>query len=184
VTPYEYIVSEILLQQTQADTVAEFAPGFFQKYTCWSDIDEAGEEELSNSLQPIGLYKQRSRKLKKLASTVLERGDLNFEFAQLIQLPGIGQYIASAAVARFGDDCEPMLDTNSVRVLRRYFDLEVKSDYRRDENLREIAREVVSSSDCLELNWALIDIGRLFCTARSPNHRDCPLKYNCLYYKN
>jgi A/G-specific adenine glycosylase len=75
-----------------------------------------------------------------------------------------------------------MLDTNMARVLKRYFDLEIRADIRKDKELRELARKAVKGPDCLSYNWAILDLGALYCTSRRAWQAECPLRHTCVDY--
>jgi A/G-specific adenine glycosylase len=53
---YKYIIAEVLLQRTKAETVAKFFNGFIQKYPNWESINCATINSIENYLKPIGLY--------------------------------------------------------------------------------------------------------------------------------
>ncbi len=176
---FEYTVTEILLQSTRTDVVAGFAPFFLSELPSWEHIATTPTADIAELLKPIGLYRQRAERLKALASTLLTLPELPVTFRELIGLPAIGLYIASAVSTRFGGECHPMLDTNMARVLKRCFHLKIRVDIRVDKELRELASKIVAGTNCLEYNWAILDIGRLYCTSRSPKHAVCPLRGCC-----
>src|SRR6056297_1972678 len=72
-TNYERIISEVLLQRTRVETVANFFPKFINKYPSWKKLGEASKEELQEALKPIGLYNQRGARLYKLAQEMKGR---------------------------------------------------------------------------------------------------------------
>ncbi|MFN8240737.1 MAG: hypothetical protein U0X39_08310 [Bacteroidales bacterium] len=69
---YEYIISETLLQRTKAETIAKFYPNFIQKLPNWTSLNSCKVEELEDLLKPIGLYRQRASRLKKLAEEMIK----------------------------------------------------------------------------------------------------------------
>lgn len=175
IEPYEYTVTEILLQQTQAKTVAEFTGGFFERFDSWDSLQSCDVEDIARHLRPLGLQNQRAKRLHALARAVTEIGSIPVDYESLLGLPGISFYVASAIATRFGSECHVMLDVNIARVFERYFDLRIYADFRKDKELRELANQVVRGGNCLQYNWALLDIAALHCRRRNPNHEDCPL---------
>jgi A/G-specific adenine glycosylase len=68
---YRYIIAETLLQRTKAETVAKFYPGFIERFPNWEAINSTHQRTISSYLKPIGLYKQRAARLKKLAKEMV-----------------------------------------------------------------------------------------------------------------
>lgn len=103
-------------------------------------------------------------------------------FRELLELPGVGLYVASAVAVRVGGEQHAMLDTNMSRLLKRYFGLQTLVDFRRDRKLRELAIRVVRGRDCLISNLTILDLGSQYCTSSNPNHEACPLRNGCRFY--
>ena len=94
---YERIVAELLLQRTQANTVAKFYPGFIEEYPSWEVLAQATEDDLRALLQPIGLWRRRASTMVALASVMAKKqGRLPVSRDELERLPGISQYMASS----------------------------------------------------------------------------------------
>ena len=70
---YQKIISEVLLQRTKAETAAKFFPEFIKKYPSWKKLGLATEEELKNTLRPIGLYNQKGARIFKLDQEMCNR---------------------------------------------------------------------------------------------------------------
>lgn len=117
ITTFEYLITEVLLQQTRADMGARFAGGFFQRFHGWTDILSTGVDDLADALQPLGLHRQRAERLMRLAAAFSKAGVVPVSYAELIRQPGVGQYAASTIAVRFGEEHQPMLDTNMARLL-------------------------------------------------------------------
>jgi A/G-specific adenine glycosylase len=182
VSIFEYLLTEIFLQQTKAETVSKFYKVFFQCFQSWDELSQISVEDLANTLRPLGLHNQRAQRISNLAQAILYIGNTPTSFENLIKLPGIGLYVASAVASRFGNECHPMLDVNMVRVLTRYFDLTVKVEIRRDLQLRTLAHKIVEGEYCVQFNWAILDIGAMYCTQRNPNHVNCLLRQQCIFF--
>jgi A/G-specific adenine glycosylase len=178
VSQFQYLVTEVLLQQTRAESVAELWNAFFARFDSWDRILETPRDELRDAIRPLGLYRQREDQLRVLAG-IASASSLAAHFADLLLLPGVGPYIASAVAVRFAHEDEAMLDTNMARVLQRYFDIKICVDFRRDRALRTLARKVIAGDNRLHLNLTILDIGALFCTSRNPKHEQCPLRGSC-----
>ena len=166
---YKKTIAEVLLQRTRAETVAEFSPGFFARYSSWSQLAEADENELTAVIRPVGLWRRRSKALINLAREMVKRnGRLPKNREELEALPGVGQYIANSIMLLCHNRPQPLLDTNMARVLERYFGPRTLSDIRYDPYLQRLARLVVDCPDAIALNWAILDFAAKTCLNPSP----------------
>ncbi|MBC8487567.1 MAG: hypothetical protein H8D45_16170 [Bacteroidetes bacterium] len=181
-TNYQKIVSEVLLQRTKAVTIAKFFPKFIRKYPSWKQLGNATEEELQESLRPIGLYKQRGSRLFKLAQELKKRkGRFPKERSEVEELPMMGQYITNAYELFILKKSSPLLDVNMARVIERYFGQRKLSDIRYDPYLQDLAHKLVTSINSYEINWAIIDFAASICKARDPKCPMCSLNKNCKF---
>jgi len=183
-TQYERIIAELLLQRTRAETVALHFSGFIKKFYSWERIAACSVEELEIELRPMGLWKRRTTSLLQLANSILNY-DGNFPTTrqEIENLPGIGQYLCNAIFLICFDKPEPLLDVNFMRIIDRYFDLPRKVDFRYDDSIQKLARNIVSYNSPLVMNYALLDYGALVCKKKSPLCDKCVLKSHCSYLK-
>jgi len=183
-TIYLQVISEILLQRTRAETVAEFIEKFKGVYPSWKLLDKASITELAKVLQPIGLWNRRSATLKRLAAEMVKRGGVFPEDRQeLEQLPGVGQYVANAILLLDKGQPQPLLDVNMARVLERFFGPRKRADIRHDPYLQDLATSVVHCDRAKELNWAVLDFAAQICRARNPFCKECPLRSTCSFFQ-
>lgn len=171
---YHIYISEIMLQQTQANRVAKyFYPRFLEKFPSLEALANSTEEEVLSLWSGLGYY-TRARNLHKCAKICKKTG-LPDDMKSLQKLPGIGRYTASA-ICSFGyGQVVAVVDTNIARVLKRYFALlHVK-----DEAVWEIAWKFLNTKSPKEHNLALMDLGSLVCTAKNPKCLLCPLMLTC-----
>jgi len=182
---YQYVIAEVLLQRTKADTIAKFYPGFIKEFPNWQSLANAKLERIAEYLKPVGLYTQRSDRLKNLAMEMVKRnGRLPRDRAELESIPFMGQYIANAVELVIFNEPSPLVDVNMARVLERFFGPRKLSDIRYDPYLQELSYKIVDHVDTKKLNWAILDFAALVCKARNPVHEKCPLNKCCCYYKN
>lgn len=73
VTKYQLIVTEILLQRTRSETVANFFKIFFKQYPSWKKLAEAEEYQIGRIIKPIGLWRRRATIIKQLAMKMAMR---------------------------------------------------------------------------------------------------------------
>lgn len=183
-TVYHKIVAEVLLQRTRAQVVDGFLPHFLKRYPSWNRLAAASEKELGVVLKPLGLWKRRAASLKNLASEMAFRnGRFPTDRIEIESLPGVGQYIASAVMLFCNDAAEPLLDVNMARVLERYFGPRTLADIRYDPYLQALGRQIISGSDAVRMNWAILDFAAAICILRDPACNKCPLSRECEYYR-
>ncbi len=179
---YVLVVSEILLQRTRAATVAAFFPRFVRRFSGWNHLAGATDSELRAFLEPIGLWRRRAAVLRALAQEMQRRrGRFPATRDEIEELPGIGQYIASAVLLFCHGSREPFLDVNMARVLERCFAPRKLADIRYDIWLQSLARRVVSHKQAIEINWAILDLASKACLIRRPICKVCPLCGCCRY---
>lgn len=175
--PYGVYVSEIMLQQTQVSRVlGMYYDPFMRAFPTLVDLANAPEERVLKMWEGLGYY-SRARNLHKSARICLELygGRLPRDRSKLLSLPGIGKYSAGA-IACFGfGQSVGFVDGNIRRVFCRLFTL---SEPKQSE-LEDYANLLVDSLRSFEYNQALLDVGALICTPRSPSCGSCPLESLC-----
>lgn len=181
-TNYQRIISEVLLQRTKAETVSKFFHKFIKKYPTWKKLSGASIRELEKMLQPIGLQKQRAKRLYSFAQEMKKR---NCRFPtnreEIDKIPFVGQYIGNAIELFVFNKPKPLLDVNMARVLERFFGERKLADIRYDPYLQKLSFDVVNYSYPKKINWALLDFGNLMCKSKSPECSFCKLKKTCRY---
>ena len=184
--PYKILISEILLQKTRAENVVAVFNRFATKYPNAKKLSIASFSELKHEIEILGLHTQRATKLQKLAKILVTKcdGKVPNNKEELLELPGIGIYIANAVLCfAFGYDV-PLLDTNIGRIIERVFTVKVAGEERKKHEVWEMIAEFVPEGKAREYNYSLIDFGALVCTARNPRHDLCPLTEICDYYSS
>ena len=182
--PYKILISEILLQKTRAENVVAVFNRFVTKYPNAEKLSTASFSELKNEIEILGLHTQRATKLQKLAGILVEKynGTVPNNKKELLELPGIGIYVANAVLCfAFGYDV-PLLDTNIGRIIERVFSAKVAGEERKKSKVWDMIAEFVPEGKSREYNYSLIDFGALVCTAKNPRHNLCPLTEICDYY--
>jgi A/G-specific adenine glycosylase len=182
--PYAVWVSEIMLQQTQVDTVIPYYRHWMARFPDIQTLAAADEQAVLSAWEGLGYY-ARARNLWRATRQLVASGrnQLPSDVGELEALPGIGRYTAGAiASIAFGVDA-PALDGNIKRVLSRLHDLALPVD--RPEGLRrlwELAAADLARGRAGDHNQALMDLGALICLTRDPRCELCPLKSVCLAY--
>ena len=181
--PYQVLVLEIMLQRTPAERVNELFHRFLKKYPDAHAILRASDENLESDIHTLGLQRRRRILLKNLAVCLVERynGRVPINEKELLQLPGVGKYVANAVLCYSHGKSVPLIDTNAARVLGRVFGLLVSSDPSSDEHLWTFTQRMLPQMRVREFNWALIDLGALICRPKTPVCNECPMFDRCLY---
>lgn len=184
-THYQYVIAEVLLQRTKAETIAKFYPAFLNDFPNWKSLANADIEKLEEYLKPVGLYRQRSRRLMSLAKEMVKRnGRLPKNRNELESIPFMGQYIANAVELVIFNEPSPLVDVNMARVLERFFGKRKMADIRYDPYLQSLSYKIVEHESAKEINWAVLDFAAMVCKSNSPIHENCPLKRNCKHLKD
>lgn len=183
-THYQIIIAETLLQRTKAETVSKFYSQFIKDFPNWTSLAQADTAEIEQYLKPIGLYRQRAKRLKSLALEMVKRkGKLPRDRAELESIPFMGQYIANAVELIIYKQPSPLIDVNMARLLERYFGKRKMADIRYDPYLQKLSYIIVKHSKAKEINWAILDFAAIICKANNPHCIICPLRQNCALYK-
>lgn len=169
---YHIYLSEIMLQQTQVNRVQEeYYPQFLAKFPTLKSLSKASLDEVFASWSGLGYY-SRARNLHATSQIVDE---LPRDVEELLKLPGIGRYTASA-ICSFGyNQNVPVVDTNIARVIKRVFALLEPQE----KEIWEKAELLLNEKAPREHNLALMDLGSMICVPKNPNCQECPLSFTC-----
>ena len=182
--PYRIWVSEIMLQQTRVAAVLGYYARFLEAFPTVEALAAAPEERLMKLWEGLGYY-SRARNLQKTARLVAERsGRFPETYAELLALPGIGDYTASAiASAAFGKR-EAAVDGNVLRVMMRLTDCR---DDIADPKVKKAVRAQVqavmpeTAEDIRVFNQATMELGATVCAPNGPPRcLECPARDFCL----
>ena len=179
--PYQVWVSEIMLQQTRTETVAEYYKRFLARFPDVFALAQASEEDVLKCWEGLGYY-SRARNLHQTAQIVAEQmaGRFPQNPESLRGLPGIGDYTAAAIASIAYDFPEPAMDGNLTRVLSRFHgireDVGIPSVKRQ---LMNLARQDMPDTRCGDFNQALMDLGATVCVPGTPGCEQCPLRTLC-----
>jgi len=176
---YYTLVSEIMLQQTQVATVIPYFNRFIKIIPSLEILAKIQNKKLIKLWEGLGYY-SRARNLKKTAQVVIKnfKGKLPNNFEDLISLPGIGNYTASAILAIAFNKPYIPLDGNIERVLKRYLYLKKDNEIQKD-NLIQKKSIFGTSSRSSDYAQALMELGALICKPTNPLCNQCPISKKC-----
>jgi A/G-specific adenine glycosylase len=178
--PYHVVVSEFMLQQTQVERVLAAFEGFIDRFDSFASLAAATRAEVVRAWKGLG-YNLRAIRLHELARAVVERhqGSLPSDAAALRALPGVGPYTVAAIRAFAFEIDDVAIDVNLRRIVHRLrFGIEHPPKASASE-VDETARALLARGRAHAWNSALMDLGALICTARSPKCSLCPLREWC-----
>lgn len=181
--PYKIFIAEIMLHRTRALQVEKTYREFIIKYPDFNSICKAGHEKILNELSGLGL-KWRAEFLYQISCIITNEldGKLPSEKEELLRLPGVGPYISSAFLCFTYDLPEPLLDTNTVRVIGRLSGLKITDSSRRSKKFENIMKELVNLGNCRLFSLTLIDFAEAVCRPSKPLCEICPINDHCNYY--
>lgn len=183
-TNYQIVIAETLLQRTKAETIAKFYKPFVKEFPNWKSLLNADINKLEEYLRPVGLYRQRAKRLQSLATEMVKRnGKLPKDRKELESIPFLGQYIANSIELIIFKQPSPLIDVNMARVLERYFGERKLADIRYDPYLQKLCYRVVNHPNPKAINWAILDFAALVCKAPKPLCSICPISDKCNYFK-
>ena len=171
--PYAILVSEFMLQQTQVSRVLEYYPRFMARFPTIDKLARARPRAVMEQWDGLGYY-ARARNLHALARVVSKTHDgrLSDKPEELQQLPGVGRYTAGAVACFAYEKPVPAVDTNVKRVLQRVF----ATDDVWGQATKLTPR---NGKRAWKLNQAIMELGALLCTARTPKCPQCPVSGQC-----
>jgi len=179
--PYQIWVSEVMLQQTQVDTVIPYYGRFIARWPTMEALAAARLDDVLKMWEGLGYY-ARARNLHKGAQMVVREfgGQLPGDVTGLRRIPGVGRYMAGALASLvFGLD-EPAVDGNLRRVLARLF--AVRGDMASaavHEQIWRHAYALLPHGRAGDFNQAMMDLGATVCVPRRPRCLLCPVQSDC-----
>lgn len=176
--PYRIWLSEIMLQQTQTETVKGYYARFLARFPTVEALAAAPEDAVLKLWEGLGYY-SRARNLHAAARAVAASGGrFPGDAAGLRGLPGVGPYAANAIASIAYGEIAPALDGNQARVLARVLAWEaaLKTPF----DLLSPALALISRERPGDYNQALMDLGAMICTPRQPKCDLCPVARHCL----
>lgn len=181
--PYFILVSEVMLHRTRALQVVPVYESFIQQYPNISLLSLATRDELRKTLYSLGL-RWRIDSIYAMALELKTRFNEQVprEKLDLLSLPGVSSYIASAVRCFTWNFPEALIDTNTVRITGRFFGLEVKDSSRRNSVFKRSVESLIDFSQPRDYNYALLDLADRICTKRQiPDCLNCPVSAHCEY---
>jgi len=179
--PYAIWVSEVMLQQTQVNTVLGYYARFMDRFPSTAALAAADLDEVYALWQGLGYYR-RAANLHRGAVYIEDvlHGVFPTDVEGLRQVPGIGAYTAGAIASFAYGIAAPAVDGNVTRVITRLDAIEDPVDKAATkQQLEARAQALIPEGRAYALNQALMELGALVCTPRQPDCEHCPVGNLC-----
>ncbi len=180
ITPYRILIAEFMLHRTKAKQVEPVYREFLRTYPDIEHLSRVSYEEISSVTQNLGLH-WRARHFRDAAVYIRNEHNSTIpdEREKLLNIPGIGDYMAGAILAICYKKREYAIDSNIARFINRYFNLNLSGEIRRLEIIRNHAIDLFNHRDTGKFLFSLLDFCALICKPRSPICANCPVKSEC-----
>ncbi len=182
--PYKILVSEFLLQKTNADLALSIYRDFIKEYPTSNHLAKAKNSRLKKQISPIG-NSYRAERLKRMAKQLVNEynGKVPDNRQDLLRLYGAGLYISNAVLCFAYKHRVAIVDTNTIRIFSRIFDISSSNKRPRSDKILEKTMEgFLPIKGVDKFNYALLDFGAMVCVANNPKCTICPLRSICSYY--
>ncbi|MCI1283670.1 MAG: A/G-specific adenine glycosylase [Lacticaseibacillus songhuajiangensis] len=175
--PYHVMVSEIMLQQTQVQTVIPYYERFLTAFPTVQALADAPEAQVMKAWEGLGYY-SRARNLQKAAQQVAHErgGEWPRTAAGLSELRGIGPYTAGAIASIAFGEAEPAIDGNAFRVFARL--LCIPDDITKPKTRQVfdcVIRRIIDPARPGDFNQAIMDLGSSYMAAKNPDPAHSPV---------
>jgi A/G-specific adenine glycosylase len=184
--PYRVWISEIMLQQTQVDTVLPYFDRFLGRFPTVETLAVADQADVLKLWEGLGYY-SRARNLHRAAGIVASElnGELPTTFCGLRKLPGFGPYTAAAVASIAFGEAVPVVDGNVLRVYARLTGMhDDVNDTAVKKTVFEKLRPHIAPCDPSAFNQGMMELGALICRPRQPRCDQCPLYAECVAYRD
>jgi len=174
---FQLLVATILAAQCTDERVNMVTPALFKRFPNAVAMAEAELEELESLIRSTGFFHNKAKSIKG-ASAVLAKncpGSFPHLMEDLVSLPGVGRKTANVVLGECFGVPAIIVDTHFRRVIQRLGLTENDDPDRIEEDIAEL----LPQKDWTAFSHAITFHGRKCCTAREPNHADCPVRELC-----
>ena len=179
--PYRIWISEIMLQQTQVDTVIPYYHRFLKTFPTVTALARAPLQDVLKTWENLGYY-SRARNIHAAAKEIVEKfgGKIPDNLEEIKTLPGIGEYTAGAILSIAYGKSLPAVDGNVRRILCRVFAIRKPvDDVQEQKQLQKLAASQIPIKHPGDFNQALMDLGATICKPKNPDCSRCPIGNLC-----
>jgi len=177
--PYKVLVSEFMLHRTRADQVAPVYEAFIERYPDIEDFVQEREDAIFDQLKSLGLFWRINGLIRAVNQLYENYREIPLDYGILIEIEGIGPYIAGAVVCFAANKPLPLIDTNTVRVVGRVFGLDLRGEARRRKEIKNAIAATTPDENLRSYYYSVIDLAHEICHVKKPECSHCPLKKIC-----
>ena len=184
--PYKIWLSEIILQQTQVKQGLPYYNKFIKLYPNVKTLSKASEQDVLKNWEGLGYY-SRARNLHKASKIVVKNYNSQFPktYDELIKLPGIGDYSASAISSFSNDELRPVVDGNVYRFVSRLFGIDtIINSSSSLKEFKSLLNKLICVNNPSDFNQAIMEFGALICKPKAPDCKNCVYNKVCYSLKN
>ncbi|MGD8260881.1 MAG: A/G-specific adenine glycosylase [Desulfobacterales bacterium] len=183
--PYRIWVSEVMLQQTQVNTVIPYYHNFLKRFPNLNRLARSDLQDVLKVWEGMGYY-ARARNLHRAAQVVVRDfgGTIPDTWNDFRKLPGVGDYIAAAVLSIVFSLPYAVVDGNVKRVLSRLLKInEPVNTAGSEKHFKIAAADLLDQDHPGMFNQAMMELGALICRPRDPACEGCPLQKMCQAYR-
>lgn len=184
--PYAIWISEIMLQQTTVTAVIPYYYRFLSTYPTVKDLANASLDDVYKLWEGLGYYR-RAKNLHLAAIKIVDEFEGIFprDHTDILSLPGIGPYTASAISSFAYHEEYAAIDGNALRVLSRMLGLHDNiAQAKTIKRITDYANKMIVGKDSASFNQGLMDLSNAYCRPKNPDCPNCPLVTYCQAYKH
>jgi len=185
--PFKILVRTIISQSTAEVNTRRAYENLSKKTLLTPErLAKADTKEIEDALFVAGLYRNKSRIIKKVSQLILQElnGSLDFIYSKplkearekLLSLPGVGPKTADIILLFCAKRPVLPIDTHVNRVSKRLGLVPMEANY---ERIREILQALYSPEEYFKVHMLFISLGREICKAGKPKHNECPVNHLC-----
>ncbi|MFW6151881.1 MAG: endonuclease III domain-containing protein [Verrucomicrobiota bacterium] len=174
--PFRVLVGAILSSRTRDETTGPVTKRFFTKIKKPDDIRRYSTEQLEKFIYPVGFYRTKAKRLKKLPEAMQKfDGKVPDTLEDLCSLPGVGRKVANLILAEVFDKDAICVDIHVHRISNRLGLVKTKTP----EQTEKVLKEVLPRRYWKTWNPILVSHGQTICTPQRPDCPDCPVEKQC-----
>ncbi len=176
---YEFLIAVMLSAQTTDKKVNIVTPVLFRKYPSYNDITLEDSEDIYSIIRPLGLAKNKTKSIIKLANELKELGYIPNNLTDLEKLSGIGHKTACVYLAEIYKEPHIAVDTHVLRVANRL-------GLSQSKNPLEVQRDLenrYSKEEYIKVHHSFLFLGRYTCKSINPRCKECLLNNICKFKK-
>ncbi len=184
--PYPILLAEVMLHRTQVVQVVPVFEKLIQAFPSLKSLILADREEIKGMLTPLGLT-WRIDLIESMLNAISKEyaGQIPQDKKALMNLPGLSEYIAGAVRCFAWNEAEILMDTNTVRIVGKLFNLPTQDSSRRNPIFYRLLEELLDREHPRSFNYALLDLAHLICLKKqTPICHQCPVLQFCQHGQN